>query len=139
MTPFASRLSPLMQELSPVTQNQCPMSDSLSFAVGSVTFEGIRRLSNFEAPGGPCLYVICYKPKPETNPLDLKILYFGEHEDLHSQDFYANHPKLRCWVSEGGRLDALYVGFHALPDSSLAERKQAVFDLLEVFRPVCNI
>lgn len=115
------------------------MSDALSFSVGNVSFEGIRRLSNFEAPGGPCLYVICYKPKPETNPLDLKILYFGEHEDLSTQDFYANHPKLRCWVSEGGRLDALYVGFHPLPEASLAERKQAVFDLLEVFRPVCNI
>ena len=115
------------------------MSDALVISVGNVQFEGIRRITHFEPPGGSCLYVVLFKPKPETNPLDLKILYFGEHEHLDSADFYGNHPKLRCWVSEGGRLDALYIGYHAMPESSLAERKQAIFDLLEVFRPVCNI
>lgn len=115
------------------------MSDALVINFGGFEFEGIRRLSHWIPPGGPCLYVILFKPKPETAPLDFKILYFGEHENLALENFYANHPKLRCWVSEGGRLDALYIGYHSMPESSLADRKQKVFDLLEVFRPVCNI
>jgi hypothetical protein len=104
-----------------------------------VKWEGIAKLGNWDPPGGPCLYVILYKPKPETNPLDLKVLYFGEHENLTSRDFYSNHPKLRCWISEGGRLDALLVGTYAMPESTLVDRRQKLMDLQDVFRPVCNI
>lgn len=115
------------------------MSETLVITFGGLTFEGITKFGNFSPPGGPCLYVILFKPKPETNPLDFKVLYFGDHEHLDSQEFYANHPKLRCWISEGGRLDALYVGTYAMPESNSVDRKQKLMDLLDVFRPVCNI
>ncbi len=114
------------------------MAGTLEITYGNTTFSGVEQLGSWTPPGGPCVYCVLMRPKPEQEPTNFKVIYFGDHEDLADRDFYGNHPKLRCWISEGGRLDQLFIGFCQLPNSSMADRKQRVLDLVDAIRPICN-
>ena len=111
---------------------------ALNIQWGDVLFENLAAFNGWTWTGGPGLFVVMVQPDKDNAPTNYKALFFGEAEDIKDSEFFRNHPKFRCCVSEAERADNLFFAAFAMPDSSPIQRKQAQKALAEQFRPVCN-
>lgn len=111
---------------------------ALTIQWGDVVFEGLGPLSGWVGEGGPGIFAVMVRPKPDEAPNDHRILYFGEAENLTSGESFRQHPKYVCCVSEAGKADYLQFAFKPLPNTSPVQRKQAVRDLAAQFNAICN-
>ena len=65
-------------------------------------FEGPRVLAGWTPPQAASVYVIAYKPDPETKPDKYAIIYVGHSDDLTAERFPFQHPRAHCWIRRAG-------------------------------------
>ena len=111
---------------------------ALTIQFGEVPFENLGPFNGWEGPGGAGMYVVLVQPNREKAPNDYRALFFGEAENLNSTEFFRNHPKFRCCVSEAERADNLYFALSPLEGSTADQRKLIVQMLANEFRTACN-
>lgn len=111
---------------------------ALNIQWGDVLFENLGAFNYWTWTGGPGLFVVMVQPDKERAPNDYRALYFGESEDIKDSEFFRNHAKFRCCVSEAERADNLYFAAFPMPNSSPVQRKEVQRLLAEQFHPICN-
>jgi hypothetical protein len=111
---------------------------ALTIQWGDVVFENLAPFNDWVGTGGAGIFVLMIQPDKEKAPNDYKALYFGEAESLTDSEFFRNHPKFRCCVSEAGRAENLFFAAFAMPDTSPIQRKQVQMAFVNQFHPVCN-
>lgn len=100
-------------------------------------FEGPRVLGGWTPPAEAAVYVVLYKPAPDTSPERYAVIYVGHAEDLSTEGFPFHHPRARCWVERAGKWGA-YVATYAVPGGLPSHREQIAQELCAVYRPQCN-
>lgn len=102
------------------------------------SFEGPFRAAYFTPPSDPALFAVMIKPDPKNAPNAYRILFFGQTTRLSAANYLKSHKKFECWRNYAGTFENLFVGFHAVPGSSMEEREEALKDLIDHYKPVCN-
>jgi hypothetical protein len=74
---------------------------------------------------------------PTCQPRSLRVLYFGESENIPS-DLTPWHQKYQSWCSIAAGAINLYVAFFGIASSAPEERRAAVSDLISLYQPECN-
>lgn len=111
---------------------------ALTIQFGEVPFENLGPFNGWMGPGGAGMYVLLVQPNKEKSPNDYRALFFGESDNLISSEFFRNHPKFRCCVSEAERADNLFFAISPLEGSTPEQRKQIVQLLVNDVRTACN-
>ncbi|MEP7023624.1 MAG: hypothetical protein ABJB47_07395 [Actinomycetota bacterium] len=101
-------------------------------------FEGPRLLGGWTAPVRPAVYVILYKPDPETRPERYAVIYVGHCDDLAAERFPFRHPSAPCWVRRAGSRWKVYIAVFEVPGGNRSHREQISRELTAVYRPRCN-
>jgi len=65
-------------------------------------FEGPRVLAGWTPPAAAAVYVIAYKPDPDTKPDRYAIIYVDHADDLSAERFPFKHPRAHCWIRRAG-------------------------------------
>jgi hypothetical protein len=113
------------------------MSD-LTIQWANTVFENLAQFNGWAGPGGEGMFAVMVRPQPDLAPNDYRCLFIGEADDLSSSEFFRANPKFRCCISEAEKMDLLYFAARPMPNTSPVERKQAVRELAEAVRPICN-
>ena len=101
-------------------------------------FDGPRVLAGWTPPAGAAVYVILYRPSPETAPERYAVIYAGHGEDLSTAGFPFRHPAAPCWIKRAGSRYAVHVATYQIPGGLPGHRQQVVDELVSVYRPQCN-
>ena len=101
-------------------------------------FEGPRLLAGFQAPARPAVYVILYRPEPDTRPGRYAVIYVGEAGDLSAERFPFRHPAAPCWVRRAGSRWKVHIAVYEVPGGSERHRQQICRELTAIYRPQCN-
>ena len=110
----------------------------MSIKWGNVDFNGPYSIALWDPPYRAALYAIMIKPDQYNKPETYQIIYFGESSNLSERGFYSSHHKYNCWVEQAGSLSNLYIGIHAMPNSTKDERTKLETALIAKFKPACN-
>jgi hypothetical protein len=101
-------------------------------------FEGPRVLAGWSPPAAAGVFVVMYRPAPESAPDRYAVIYVGQAEDLSSAGFPFRHPASACWIRRAGGKYDVHVATYEIPGGLLGHRQQLVDELLAVYRPQCN-
>jgi hypothetical protein len=101
-------------------------------------FEGPRLLGGWTPPPRPAVYVIMYKPDPETKPDRYAVIYVGHGDDLSAERFPFRHPRASCWTRRAGDKWKVHIAYYEVPGDTRAHREQIARELTAVYRPGCN-
>jgi hypothetical protein len=101
-------------------------------------FEGPRALAGWTPPASAAVYVIAYKPDPDTKPDRYAVTYVGHAEDLTDEGFPFNHPDAPCWIERAGTKWRVYICTYEPPGALASHREQIARELMAVYRPGCN-
>jgi hypothetical protein len=111
---------------------------ALTVEWGPVTLQNVAPFPGWMGPGGPGIFVVMTRPKPDTAPNEFKAVYFGEAANLEQAEFFRSHPKFRCCVSEAETADKLYFAIFLMPETTEEQRKNVARALANEFHPICN-
>jgi len=101
-------------------------------------FDGPRVLAAWTPPAVAGVYVVLYRPEPDTAPERHAVIYVGHSEDLTTEGFPFRHPAAPCWIRRaGGRYD-VRVATYQIPGGQIGHRQQVAEELIAVYRPQCN-
>ncbi len=100
-------------------------------------FEGPRVLGGWTAPAEPGVFVVLYRPEPETNPERWAVIYVGHSDDLSTEGLPWRHPRSGCWTSRAAKWQ-LAIATYAVPGGLPSHREQITRELCAVYRPQCN-
>lgn len=92
---------------------------------GDVKFDGPYPATSWNPPKKAAVYAIMRKPDPKNKPETYRIMYFGESGNLSDRGFWRSHHKYKCFVDKAGSEANIYIGVHAMPNST-AEQRRAV-------------
>ena len=101
-------------------------------------FEGPRVLGGWTPPPSAAVYVIAYKPDPETKPDKYAIIYVGHSDDLTAERFPFQHPRAHCWIRRAGSKWKVYICTYEVPGGGRPDREQIARELTAIYRPRCN-
>lgn len=101
-------------------------------------FEGPRALAGWTPPASAAVYVIAYKPHPDTKPERYAVTYVGHADDLSQEHFPFNHGAAPCWIRRAGSKWKVYICTYEAPGAQRAHREQIARELTAVYRPGCN-
>ena len=101
-------------------------------------FEGPRLLGGFTAPSEPGVYVVLYRPDPDTKPDRYAVVYVGHSDDLASEGFPFKHPRAHCWVERAGSRWKVHIATFAVPGGLRSHREMIANELTSVYKPRCN-
>ena len=101
-------------------------------------FEGPRVLGGWTPPEAAAVYVIMYKPEPDTSPDRYAVIYVGHADDLSAERFPFRHPRAACWVKRAGSRWKVYIATFEVPGGTRAHREQIARELISVYHPMCN-
>jgi hypothetical protein len=101
-------------------------------------FEGPRLLAGWTAPPSAAVYVVLYKPKPETHPERYAVIYAGHSDDLSREGFPFRHPRATCWTRRAGDRYKIYIATFEPPGARTAHREQITQELIAAYKPGCN-
>lgn len=101
-------------------------------------FEGPRLLAGWTPPAAAGVYVVLYRPAPETAPEDFAVIYAGHSDDLSAEGFPFRHPAAPCWIERAGSRYAVHVATYEIPGGLAGHRRQVCDELVSVYRPQCN-
>ena len=79
------------------------------------------------------VYVIFSRKKDVFN-----MLYVGETEKTEAGDFFTKNEQFKCWLSNAGGENNLYLSIYPMWESSQSARKQLVRKIVDRYKPVCN-
>jgi len=101
-------------------------------------FEGPRVLAGWTPPPAAAVYVIAYKPDPDTKPDRYAVIYVCHSDDLTGERFPFQHPRAHCWIRRAGSKWKVYICTYEVPGGSRAHREQIARELTAIYRPRCN-
>ncbi len=101
-------------------------------------FEGPRLLAGWTPPATAAVYVIAYKPEPDTKPDRYAVIYVGHSGDLSAERFPFQHPRAHCWVRRAGSKYKVYICTYEVPGGGPAHREQITRELTAIYQPRCN-
>jgi hypothetical protein len=101
-------------------------------------FEGPRVLAGWTPPPSAAVYVIVYKPDPETKPEQYAVIYVGHCDDLSKERLPFNHPRAACWVKRAGSKFKVYIATFEVPGGLPSHREQIARELGAIYQPACN-
>ena len=78
-------------------------------------------------------YILFAKNKDVFN-----IIYVGESGKTEASDFFTKNEQFKCWLSNAGGENNLYLSIYPMWESSQATRKQLVRKIVDRYNPVCN-
>jgi len=97
-------------------------------------FLGPIKLSEWGPPMDEVVYVIFSRIKDIYN-----ILYVDESEKTLETDFFTKNDKFKCWLTNAGSDENLYLAIHLMPKSDKSERDRIVKKTINRYKPVCNM
>ena len=119
-----------------VSEDEDPMIRLGSLA--GYPFEGPRVLAGWTPPPSAAVYVIAYKPDPDTKPDRYAVIYVGHSDDLTRERFPFQHPRAHCWIKRAGSKWKVYICTYEVPGGGRAHREQIARELTAIYRPRCN-
>jgi hypothetical protein len=101
-------------------------------------FEGPRVLAGWTPESSAAVYVITYKPVPDTKPDRYAVIYVDHSDDLTAERFPFQHPRAHCWIKRAGSKWKVYICTYEVPGGSRAHREHIARELTAIYRPQCN-
>jgi len=84
------------------------------------------------------VYVIAYKPDPDTKPDRYAVIYVDHSDDLTTERFPFQHPRASCWIKRARSKWKVYICTYEVPGGSRSHREQIARELTAIYRPRCN-
>ena len=78
-------------------------------------------------------YIIFSKNKDVFN-----IIYAGESGKTEASDFFTKNEQFKCWLSNTGGENNLYLSIYPMWESNQSARKQLVRKIVDRYKPACN-
>src|ERR1017187_6645527 len=89
-------------------------------------------------PATAAVYVIAYKPDPDTKPDRYAVIYVDHSDDLSAERFPFQHPRAHCWVRRAGSPRKGYICTYEGPGGGPPHRELITRELTAVYHPRCN-
>lgn len=107
-------------------------------SLAGYSFEGPRLLGGWTPPNRPAVYVIMYKPDPETKPDRYAVIYVDHADDLAEAGLPFKHPKSNSWIERAGTKWKLHIATYEVVGWSRSHREMIANELAAVYDPHCN-
>lgn len=107
-------------------------------SLAGYSFEGPRLLAGWTPPAEAAVFVVLYKPKPDTHPEQYAVIFVGHSHNLSTEGFPQRHPRAGCWARRAGDRFKVYVATLSAPGATAAHREQISQELIAAYRPQCN-
>jgi hypothetical protein len=108
-------------------------------SLGGYSFEGPRLLAGWTPPASPAVYVIVYKPEPDTKPDKYAVIYVDHSDDLSQERLPFKHPRAASWIKRAGDKYKVYICTFAVPGGGPRHREQIAQELCAIYHPTCNL
>jgi hypothetical protein len=105
-------------------------------SLAGYAFESPRLLAGWTPPVAPAVFVILYRPKPESE--NYAVIYVGHSDDLSREGFPFQHPRAACWIRRAGSKWGVHITTLVVPGGTRSHREQIVIELLATYDPACN-
>ena len=109
------------------------LSNLMPIQILQYEFLGPIRLSEWGPPMEEVVYILFAKNKDVFN-----IIYVGESGKTETSDFFTKNEQFKCWLSNAGGENNLYLSIYTMWGSSQSARKQLVRKIVDKYKPVCN-
>ena len=109
------------------------LSNLVPIQILQYEFLGPIRLSEWGPPMEEVAYILFAKNKDVFN-----IIYAGESGKTEASDFFTKNEQFKCWLSNAGGEDNLYLSIYPMWESNSSERSQLVRKVISKYKPVCN-
>ena len=96
-------------------------------------FLGPIKISEWGPPMEAVVYIIFSKNKDAFN-----MLYVDETEKTDAEDFFTKNDQFKCWLSNAGNEDSVYLSIYPMWESSESQRKQLENKIISKYKPICN-
>ncbi len=97
-------------------------------------FLGPVKLSEWGPPMDEVVYTIMMRDGDT-----FKIIYIDQSEKTNELDFFTKNNKFKCWLSNAGSENNLYLSIYPMSDSEKTERLKIVSKTIEKYKPICNM
>ncbi len=97
-------------------------------------FLGPIKLADWGPPMDEVVFVILSRDKDTFN-----VIYVGESDKTNELDFFIKNEKFKCWISNAGSEDNLYLSIYLMPNSDEKDREKIVSKAIAQYKPVCNM
>ena len=109
------------------------LSNLVPIQILQYEFLGPIRLSEWGPPMEEVVYILFAKNKDVFN-----IIYAGESGKTEASDFFTKNEQFKCWLSNAGGENNLYLSIYPMWESNQSARKQLVHKIVDKYKPVCN-
>ena len=109
------------------------LSNLVPIQILQYEFLGPIRLSEWGPPMEEVVYILFAKNKDVFN-----IIYVGESGKTETSDFFTKNEQFKCWLSNAGDENNLYLSIYPMWESNQSARKQLVHKIVDKYKPVCN-
>ena len=109
------------------------LSNLMPIQILQYEFLGPIGLSEWGPPMEEVAYILFAKNKDVFN-----IIYVGESVKTEASDFFTKNERFKCWLSNAGGENNLYLSIYPMWGSSQSARKQLVRKIVDRYKPVCN-
>ena len=109
------------------------LSNLVPIQILQYEFLGPIRLSEWGPPMEEVAYILFAKNKDVFN-----IIYAGESGKTEASDFFTKNEQFKCWLSNAGGENNLYLSIYPMWESNQSARKQLVRKIVDRYKPVCN-
>ena len=109
------------------------LSNLVPIQILQYEFLGPIRLSEWGPPMEEVAYILFAKNKDVFN-----IIYAGESGKTEASDFFTKNEQFKCWLSNAGDENNLYLSIYPMWESNQSARKQLVRKIVDRYKPVCN-
>ena len=109
------------------------LSNLIPIQILQYEFLGPIRLSEWGPPMEEVVYILFAKNKDVFN-----IIYAGESGKTEASDFFTKNEQFKCWLSNAGGENNLYLSIYPMWESNQSARKQLVHKIVDKYKPVCN-
>lgn len=107
-------------------------------SLAGYSFEGPRLLGGWTPPERPAVFVIMYKPDPDTKPDRYAVIYVGHEDNLAEAGFPFKHPRAGCWIERAGSKWKLHIATYEVVGWARSHREMIANELAAVYDPHCN-
>ena len=109
------------------------LSNLMPIQILQYEFLGPINLSEWGPPMEEVAYILFAKNKDVFN-----IIYVGESGKTEASDFFTKNEQFKCWLSNAGGENNLYLSIYPMWESNQSARKQLVHKIVDKYKPVCN-
>ena len=68
-----------------------------------------------------------------------KILYAEDCEKTQENDFFTKNDKFKCWISNAGSEENLYLAIYPMFENDKSERARVLRKIIARLKPICNM